>query len=309
MNNPGKDGINKLRSPREGRDVLVELNPKYGIFTGLKYDFLEILSKRQLLFRLTKRDIKSKYKNSSLGFFWSLAKPLALMLIYFIAIGKFLGASRSIPDFVIFMFAGFAIWGLFSETISSATTSIISNSGLVKKVHLPRELFPLAAFLGSGFNFLIQLGLLLLVICIMGVFPLSPNLLFVPAAILLITIFALALGLLFSALNVYMRDIQHLIEIALLILFWASPIVYSFSFVHTALDNALLENIYLANPVTLGVIAMQKGLWEAGSLSPDQIWPDQLALRMVVGIVVSLLLLVFSQRVFSRLEGNFAQEL
>lgn len=290
-------------------DQLAELNPKFGVISGLIYDFREIFSKRQLLFRLTRRDIKSKYKNSSLGFFWSLAKPLALMLIYFIAIGKFLGASRSIPDFVIFMFSGFAIWGLFSETISSSTSSIISNSGLVKKVHLPRELFPLAAFLGSGFNFLIQLGLLLAVIALMGVFPFSANLLFVPAAVALITIFSLSLGLLFSALNVYMRDIQHLIEIALLILFWASPIVYSFSFVHSALNNALLENIYLANPVTLGVIAMQKGLWEAGTLSPAQIWPDHLELRMLVAIVFSLLLLVFSQRVFSRLEGNFAQEL
>ena len=301
--------ITKLSNNIASSDQLAELNPKFGVISGLIYDFREIFSKRQLLFRLTRRDIKSKYKNSSLGFFWSLAKPLALMLIYYIAIGKFLGASRSIPDFVIFMFSGFAIWGLFSETISSSTSSIISNSGLVKKVHLPRELFPLAAFLGSGFNFLIQLGLLLVVIALMGVFPFSANLLFVPAAVALITIFSLSLGLLFSALNVYMRDIQHLIEIALLILFWASPIVYSFSFVHSALDNSLLENIYLANPVTLGVIAMQKGLWEAGTLSPAQIWPDHLELRMLVAIVFSLLLLVFSQRVFSRLEGNFAQEL
>lgn len=301
--------ITKLSNNIAPGDQLAELNPKFGVISGLIYDFREIFAKRQLLFRLARRDVKSKYKNSSLGFFWSLAKPLALMLIYFIAIGKFLGASRSIPDFVIFMFSGFAIWGLFSETISSSTSSIISNSGLVKKVHLPRELFPLAAFLGSAFNFLIQLGLLIAVIALMGVFPFSANLLYVPAAIALITVFSLSLGLLFSALNVYMRDIQHLIEIALLILFWASPIVYSFSFVHSALNNALLENIYLANPVTLGVIAMQKGLWEAGTLSPAQIWPDHLELRMLVAIVFSLLLLVFSQRVFSRLEGNFAQEL
>ena len=301
--------ITKLSNNTASGDQLAELNPKFGVISGLIYDFREIFAKRQLLFRLARRDVKSKYKNSSLGFFWSLAKPLALMLIYFIAIGKFLGASRSIPDFVIFMFSGFAIWGLFSETISSSTSSIISNSGLVKKVHLPRELFPLAAFLGSAFNFLIQLGLLIAVIALMGVFPFSVNLFYVPAAIALITVFSLSLGLLFSALNVYMRDIQHLIEIALLILFWASPIVYSFSFVHSALNNALLENIYLANPVTLGVIAMQKGLWEAGTLSPAQIWPDHLELRMLVAIVFSLLLLVFSQRVFSRLEGNFAQEL
>lgn len=301
--------ITKLSNNIAPGDQLAELNPKFGVISGLIYDFREIFAKRQLLFRLARRDVKSKYKNSSLGFFWSLAKPLALMLIYFIAIGKFLGASRSIPDFVIFMFSGFAIWGLFSETISSSTSSIISNSGLVKKVHLPRELFPLAAFLGSSFNFLIQLGLLIAVIALMGVFPFSANLFYVPAAIALITVFSLSLGLLFSALNVYMRDIQHLIEIALLILFWASPIVYSFSFVHSALNNALLENIYLANPVTLGVIAMQKGLWEAGTLSPAQNWPDHLELRMLVAIVFSLLLLVFSQRVFSRLEGNFAQEL
>jgi ABC-2 type transport system permease protein len=103
--------------------------------------------------------------------------------------------------------------------------------------------------------------------------------------------------------------VQHLVEVMLLIFFWASPIVYSISFVNATLHGSLLEEIYLANPVTLAVLGMQKAMWVAGTSDPSQYWPPNLEIRLVVALVVSVFLLWIAQRVFSRLQSNFAQEL
>ncbi|PWC04448.1 sugar ABC transporter [Agromyces badenianii] len=269
----------------------------------------EIWAYRQLLGLLVGREVRGKYKNSSLGIVWSLMRPLAQLLIYFIAIGQFLGAARSIPDFAIFVFTGLTAWGLYSEIISAGTTSILANGGLVKKVYLPREIFPLAAVGAALFNFVIQLAILVVATIVLGVVPFSLDLLYVPASIVLILVVATAIALALAALNVYLRDIQHLVEIILLVLFWASPIVYSFGLVHSVLQGSWLEEVYLANPITLAVIGMQKGMWVAGSADTTQYWPPGLEWRMLIATLVGVVLLWVGQRIFSRLQGNFAQEL
>ena len=269
----------------------------------------ELHAYRRLLGLLVSRELRAKYKGSSLGILWSLIRPLAQLLIYYVAIGQFLGAARSIPDFAIFVFTGLTAWGLYSEIISAGTTSVIANSGLVKKVYLPREIFPLAAVGGALFNFVVQFLVLLVATIALGRPPLHIELFYLPLAIVLIVVFATALALVLSALNVYLRDVQHLVEIFLLILFWASPIVYSMGFVNKVLHGSLLEELYLANPVTLAVLGMQKAMWMAGSEDTSQYWPPGLEWRMLVAIVIGFALLWVGQRVFSRLQSNFAQEL
>jgi ABC-2 type transport system permease protein len=276
-----------------------------GTWTSL----VEVLDHRQLLGRLVSREVRAKYKNSSLGIVWSLMRPLAQLLIYYVAIGQFLGAARAIPDFAIFVFAGLTAWSLYSEIITAGTNSVVNNSGLVKKVYVPREIFPLAAVGASIFNFVVQFAILLLAMIVFGQPPFHASLAYLPLSILLILTFATAVALVLSALNVYLRDVQHLIEILLLVLFWASPIVYSAGFVHSAIGGTLLEQIYLANPVTLGVLGMQKAMWVSGSADPTQYWPEFLWLRMLIAIVVCGVLLLMAQRIFSRLQSNFAQEL
>jgi ABC-2 type transport system permease protein len=125
-------------------------------------------------------------------------------------------------------------------------------------------------------------------------------------AIALVLVFGTGLALLLSAVNVYLRDVQHLMEIVTLILFWASPIVYSYSFVHSFLEGGWLEELYLSNPVTLAILAFQRGMWAAGA---DQPVPTHLPLRLVIAFAFSIALLWVAHRVFARLEGNFAQEL
>ncbi len=272
----------------------------------------EIWQNRDLLGLLIRREVKARYKNSSLGVVWSLFRPLVQLLIYYFAIGQILGAARFIPDFAIFVFIGLTVWSLFSEIVSGCTNALITNSGLVKKVYLPREIFPLSAVGGALFNFAVQLVVLLAAIAVLSTFPLDARLLLAPLALLMLVVFSVAIGLVLSAVNVYLRDTEHLVEIGLVIFFWLSPIVYSFTFVHNALNGSWLEQLYLANPITLAIIAMQKALWYSGSAATgelQQAWPDNLELRLVLALLVSLVLLWIAQRIFARLQGNFAQEL
>lgn len=296
----------RVRLERLERLALEPVGPQQGLVTGTTSSIRDILRYRELLVLLVRRELRARYKNSSLGFVWSLAKPVAQLIIYFVVIGQFLGAARSIPEFGIFVFAGLTMWSLFNETVTGGSGSIVANSGLVKKVYLPREVFPLSTVGAASFNFAIQFGVLVVATLVVGSFPWSEHLLYVPAAVALLLVFGTALAVLLSAVNVYLRDVQHLMEIVILILFWASPIVYSYAFVHDFLKGGFLEELYLANPVTLAILAFQRGMWAAGA---DQPFPPGMPLRIGIAFAFSLVLLWVAQRVFARLEGNFAQEL
>ncbi|MBC7594279.1 MAG: ABC transporter permease [Kineosporiaceae bacterium] len=290
----------------DGLPPLVTAGPPNGLLAGTSYSIRAIWGNRELLNLLVRREIKSRYKDSSLGLLWSLFRPLTQLLIYYVAIGKFLNAERSVPDYAIFVFTGLTVWALFAEVLSGSTTSIVANSGLIKKVYLPREIFPLASVGSALFNFAVQFAILLVATVALNRAPWHYQILYLPLALAVVLLFSFSLGLLLSAVNVYLRDFQHLVEVLLLILFWASPIVYSYKLVHRALNGSWIEQIYLANPVTLVVMGFQKAMWLAAD---TEIWPPNLPLRLVIVGLVSIVLLWVAQRVFARLEGNFAQEL
>lgn len=266
----------------------------------------DILAHREMLDLLVKRDLKSRYKDSALGFLWSLARPLVQLLIYFIVLGQFIGAARGIPDFAIFIFSGLTAMGLFTEIAVGGTGSILANAGLVKKVYVPRELFPLASTGSALFNFGVQLLVLLVATVVAGKPPLHAQLGYVIPSLALIVVYGLAFALLLGALNVYLRDVQYLVEVATMLLFWASPVVYAWSMVKGLIHHAWILDIYTNNPLTLAVIGFQKAFWVAGDTLPQ---PDDLLLRQVIALVIGIVLLVMSHRVFLRLQGNFAQEL
>lgn len=291
---------------RSTEQKLTSVVPPSGLIEGVAFSAVEIWGRRDLLRLLIARDIKAKYKDSSLGVLWSFGRPLVQLLIFYVAIGKFLGAERSIPQFAIFVFTGLTAWLLVSETLTVTTTSIVSNSGLIKKVFLPREIFPLAAMGASLFSFLVQFVVLLVATLLIGQFPLSWNLLFVPVSVIMLVIFCAAMGILFSALNVYFRDVQHFVEIGLLVLFWASPIVYSFDLVNKYIGSGPLMELYLANPITVGILGFQRGMWLAGA---ETAWPSELMLRLGIMTLVSVVFLWIAQFVFAKLQGNFAQEI
>ncbi|WP_345801868.1 ABC transporter permease [Microbacterium sp. AZCO] len=266
----------------------------------------DILAHREMLNLLVKRDLKARYKDSALGFLWALARPLVQLAIYFVVLGHFLGAARGIPDFAVFVFTGLTAMGLFQEIAVGGTGSIIANGGLVKKVYVPRELFPLASVGSAMFNFSIQLVVLLLATLLAGAPPLHADILYVIPSLAVLLVYGTAFALFFSAINVYLRDIQYLVEVATMLLFWMSPVVYSWQMVTTIITNPVLLEIYTDNPLTLAILGFQKAFWVAGD---DLQQPADLLLRLVIALFVGLALLVVSHRTFLRLQGNFAQEL
>lgn len=288
------------------RMPMVAVGSKAGAVGGSTAAIREIVGQREMLNLLVRRDLKARYKDSALGFVWSLVRPLTQLVIYYVVIGKFLGAARGIPDFAIYIFTGLTVYTLFSEIVLSATGSIVGNAGLIKKIYLPREIFPLASVGSALFNFLIQFVILLLATIAFHRIPFGPDLGYLLPAFLIVLIYGTAFGLLLSALNVYLRDIQYLVEVVVMILMWASPIVYSWETVRNVAGHSPLLTLYTDNPVTLAVLGFQRAIWLGGDATA---FPDWLLPRMLIAIAVGIVLLFGFQRVFARLQGNFAQEL
>ncbi|MFC4243522.1 ABC transporter permease [Gryllotalpicola reticulitermitis] len=274
----------------------------------------EIFRHREMLDLLIRRDLKSRYKDSVLGFAWTLVRPIVQLVIYFVIIGKVLGAAQSVHDYAVYVFSGLILYSFFSEMITGTTGSIVGNSGLIKKIYLPREVFPLASIGSAIFNFLMQFVILIAATLISRAFPISAGLIYLIPSLLLILVYGTAFGLLLAAVNVYLRDIQYLVEVAMLLLLWASPIVYSYTMVHQLVTKSFgadswVMQLYTDNPITLAVLGFRKAMWTAGAHLGGSEYPDHLLLRTGIAIVIGLILIVVFQRVFARLQGNFAQEI
>ena len=268
-----------------------------------------------------RKELKVKYKNSILGFLWSLVRPLCLLMIYWLVLGKFLRSN--IPNFAFYLFAGLVAWDLFGSTLNAATTSIVSNAGLIKKVYFPREILPLAT-VGAGLvHFVLQMAVLFGVLIVFRYDFFGPNLLLLPLAVLALVIFLTAMSLLLAAANVYLRDVQHLIEVFLLFWFWLTPIVYPINFAFDVLSKrhifgVSLSTIYMLNPLANVVVGFQRAVYkhlvvlDSGGNPVKTLYQAGYGTyvgRLVGVIIVSLVLVWFAQRVFARAQGNFAQEL
>lgn len=282
---------------------------------GFVRDAADIWAYRELLGNLVRKELKVRYKDSMLGFLWTLVRPLLQLFVYAIAIGVFLGAGRTIPDFGVYLFTGLVAWTLFTDVIGGCTGTIVSNAGLVKKVYFPRELFPLSVVGAAVVNFALQLLVLVAAYAATGSWPRPGNLLLVPLALVVLIVFGTALGLVLAAAFVYLRDVQYLVEVGLLLWFWMTPIVYDWTKVKDNLVSGAgltwLFQIYLANPMANVVLAFQKALWPGGDTERGQpfVYDGDLYLRLGVLLLACGALLWCAQRIFARTQGNFAQEL
>lgn len=283
--------------------------PSTNPFTSFAGSVKELFSRRYLLKLLVKRELAARYKDSALGFVWATIKPLTQLFIYYLVIGKFLGAARSIDNFGVFIFAGLTIYGLFQDSVKQMTESIVNNDGLIKKIYLPREIFPISTLGSSLFNFGIQFVILFVAALVAGTMAWGSALLYIPISALLVLVWATGLGLMLSAWNVQLRDVGFMTEVILMLVMWFSPIVYSWTFVRDTLVGSGYDwayQLYMANPVTIAVLGYQQAFWAAGSNGE---LPPDLPMKTAVAMLVGLLFLFLGQRVFSKHQANFAQEL
>ncbi len=307
-----QNGTSLVTESADSRYLRLAALPMAPIATGTGFlaSVKAIFAHRQLLGLLVRRDIKARYKDSVLGLLWVLINPIVQLTVYYVVMGQFLGAARGIPDFAIYIFSGLTVYAFFSEMLSGSTGAIVGNSGLVKKVYVPREIFPLASVGSAMFTFCVQLLVLIAACVILGAPPLSAGLIYFFPSVALIIVYGLAIGLLLSALNVYLRDVQYLTQVVLMLAMWASPIVYAWTMVNSVFAQfrfpGWLLEIYTNSPLTLAVLGFHRAFWVSGTPAD---YPPHLAVRMMIAVAVGLILLWLCQRVFSRLQGNFAQEL
>lgn len=275
------------------------------------YGLVSVLARRHLLWLLVRKDMLIRYRGSVLGWVWSYIKPAAQFAVYYIAVGEFLKLNQSMPNFAVYLFSGLVLINLFNEAFSNSTKAVVDNSALVKKVYLPRELFPVASSIIAVVNFLPQLIVLLVVCGFLGWHPSFVQVLCILLGVLIIVILSLGLGLLFGAINVSLRDAQNIVDMILLFSTWLSPILYNVKLVEEALGPTGML-IYNLNPVTGAVGLLHYGVWAPTTAQTPEIMAlmGSDVLRFgVIALIVSLILLVIGQIVFSRLEKSFAQNL
>lgn len=274
----------------------------------------DVARHRFLLKLLVDKEIKVRYRGSILGLIWSYVKPGVQFIVFYIALGVFLGLEQSdrnpdgLPNYAIYLFAGIVLINFFSEALGNASRSIVGNSGLIKKIYLPRELFPVSAIWVSAVHFLPQI-VILTVACLLTGW--SPSLLQLGAAVvgfLIAALLATGLGLIFGAINVYYRDAENLVDMLLMVATWASPVLYSWEMVRRQLGDTALS-IYMLNPLTVSVETFHYAFWMPTSDHEFDLPPGFFTVWFPVALVIASVTVIFGQYLFRRLEGRFAQEL
>jgi ABC-2 type transport system permease protein len=238
-------------------------------------------------------------------------------MVFYFVVGEILGASRSIEFFALYIFISLMFWNFFAESVISGTNSIVQNSGLIQKIAFPREILPISSVLISGVNTLIQLPVLFVGYLIFGVLPSVDQITLAIPMILILLLVTLSLTLLLSALNVYVRDVQPLTELSTMLLMYASPIIYSWTFVHDKVLDSFgdlkLFEIYISNPLAVVITGLQDALWPGERKFGDGSTAENLytffSPTIWVMLVVAFLALLGSYKIFLRLEPNFAREL
>lgn len=271
---------------------------------------------RNLLLNLTKRDLRIRYKESFLGFLWSLLNPLMYLIIFYIVFVKIVPAA--IPNFVVFFLSGLLPWTLFQNSMMMTTNSVVGGAPLLKRVSFPREVLPLAVIGANIFQFALQMVVLLAVLLIMRYPFVSPYLVIVIPAFVVEVLLLTGFSLIFSSLTVYLRDLTHFMELATLFWFWVTPVVYAVATVAAKLEaHHISFNWLLLNPMVVPVISFQRAFYNAitpsykGTPTPILVpFPVSWYLQQLgILAVVSLVLIWIGFAVFGKAEGNFAEEL
>lgn len=246
-----------------------------------------------LLRTLIAKDFKVRYRNMSLGVFWSLLNPLVMMgVLWFVFTEIF--PNNKIPHFAVFALCGLVPYNFFSISWVTGTTSVVENSHLIKRVLVYREIIPIATVLGTCFQMAAQIALLLLMVLISG-YGVNRYWLWLIYIWGFLIVFSTGLALIFSGLNVYVRDIRYVVESANLVLFWLVPIFYPFSYI-----APIYREIYQVNPIAAVVLASRNILLEG--IAP----PTTLLLKLAGSSIVMLLAGIL---IFRKLQSGFYNHL
>lgn len=254
--------------------------------------FKNIYQYRELLKTNIKKEIRGKYKHSFLGVLWSFLYPLLQLAVYAIIFPLILKNSQE--NYVIFLCVALIPWNFFTTIVTQSTGTIIANGDIVKKVYFPREILPISVVTSQLVNFLISTIIIIVFVLCAGM-GLSKYIIFYPIILLIQYIFSIGISFIVSSLTVFLRDLEHLISIGMMMLFYATPIAYSaevipekFSFIITLNPMAHILNAYR-----------------------DIFYYQRMPNMQTLGIMfaISILIFVVGYLIFNKLQKNFAEEL
>lgn len=289
---------------------------------------LEVFRRRYLLRLLVRREIQARYAGTAFGLLWSYINPFTRFLTFYVVFGLLLGRGLGIQNFAIHLFAGMVLVNYFTESVTAGTRSLLSNRGVITKMAMPREMFPVASMLVSLWHAIPQLVILVTACLAVGFFGDGP--LWVPDAVgmgaallgfLIIMVFGTAFGLMFSCINVIFRDFQRIVQTFINMVPFTTPMMYPYWISYERFPRFWHE-LYLANPVAEAVQLIQRGFWiptcdgpcarmpaPGGGTMPAPEFADHLYTRGFIMLAVGLVLLVVGQWVFARLEKSITERL
>ena len=221
----------------------------------------DVRSSRELLVNLTRREVKGKYKRTALGQLWSLANPLAQMLVYtlvfsvIIKIEPAAGDPSGLDIFALWLMCALLPWTFFTAVVTGGMSSLVGNENLIKKVYFPRSALVVSNAIAAAYTWSIEMAVLVVALVLFGAMPL-PYLPLVVVAMAVLLVFALGVSLLLSIANAYFRDMQHLVSILFQVWFYLTPILYPISQVASISEshgplfgNVTILDLYKLNPM------------------------------------------------------------
>ncbi len=214
--------------------------------------FRDIYRYRELIWALAQKELRVRYKRSILGFLWALLNPALMMLVLTLVFGTIM--RFSIDHYAVFLLSMLLPWTFFSQSLAYSVESIVGNGELLKKVKVARLVFPVASVISNIINFLLSLLPLMLLIVFMR-FPLHWTWVYLPVPMLGLFLFTLGASFLFATVNVFYRDVSHIVQIILQAWFYFSPIIYSLDFVPAKYHWIFRLNplLYVLNGFRLGI--------------------------------------------------------
>ena len=260
---------------------------------------------------LIRKEVRLRYRYSSLGYLWAYVRPAMQFCVYYFVIGILLDITKKVDNFAVFVFSGLCIVTVYNTTVNSATKSVVKNKSIIKKVDIPRELFPVSALVVSMTRLVPLMTILLIGATVTGWELTWVSVAAALLGFLIVVLLSFGIGLLFSALYVFLRELQHILEITGFMTHWLVPMVHPWFIAQERLERFpggdIIMIVYLWNPLCTSVELFHKAFWlstvDNGSLSPH-LWT-----RGAFSVGFCLVLIAFAQFVFARLRELMAEEL
>lgn len=254
--------------------------------------FKELYTYREMIFSLVRKDLRTRYKGSLLGFLWTFINPLFQLIVYSIVFSYIMRVN--LPNYYIFMFVGLLPWMFFCTCVQGGAVSVMSSADLLKKIYFPRIVLPIATVSAAFLNMMFSMIIMFVALFISGI-GISKYIIYFPFILILLYLLGLGLAFMFSACNVYFRDLEHILGILTMSMFYVTPVIYPMEMV----PEKFLP-LFKLNPMAYIICGFQ-----------DIFYYERAPQIETLGNIIffSILILIIGYSVFQKLQKNFVEEL